>query len=93
VLREAELRRLLEVCERDKTFAGRRDEAILRVFIDTGARRGEILGLKLSDVALDDGLLRVTARAIATRHVAIGASSVRALDRYLRRSSEAPGSQ
>ncbi|HSL76910.1 MAG TPA: phage integrase N-terminal SAM-like domain-containing protein, partial [Candidatus Limnocylindrales bacterium] len=27
VLREAELRRLLEVCERDKTFAGRRDEA------------------------------------------------------------------
>ena len=31
VLREADFRRLLEVCERDRTFAGRRDEAILRV--------------------------------------------------------------
>lgn len=84
VLREQELRRLLEVCERDKTFAGRRDEAVLRVFIDTGARRGEVLGLTLDDVALDDGVLRVTGKGDRTRYVAIGASTVRALDRYLR---------
>ena len=55
VLREAELRRLVAACERDKTFDGRRDEAILRVFIDTGARRGEVLGLTLDDVDLDGG--------------------------------------
>ena len=39
VLREAELRAILAACERDKTFAGRRDEAVLRIFMDTGARR------------------------------------------------------
>ena len=32
VLRDAELRRLLAACEKDRTFNGRRDEAVLRVF-------------------------------------------------------------
>jgi hypothetical protein len=50
VLREGDFRRLLEVCERDKSLAGRRDAAILQVLIDTGARRGEALGLMLEDV-------------------------------------------
>ena len=63
VLREPELRGLLEACERDKSFGKRRDEAVPRVFMDTGARRGEVLGLMLDDVDLDDGLLTVTARA------------------------------
>jgi site-specific recombinase XerD len=84
VLRDDEQRRLLEACERDRTFAGRRDEAILRVFMDTGARRGEILGLKLDDVDLDRGILTVTGKGSRTRVVAIGAQTVRAVDRYLR---------
>lgn len=84
VLRDAELRRLLDVCERDRTFAGRRDEAILRVFMDTGARRGEVLGLSIDDVDLDRGLLTVTGKGSRTRQVAIGAQTVRAVDRYLR---------
>jgi integrase len=45
VLRHAELRAVIAACEGDKSFAGRRDEAIIRCFSDTGARRGEILGL------------------------------------------------
>ena len=73
VLREAELRALLAACERDKTFAGRRDEAVLRMFMDTGARRGEVLGLGVGDVDLDQGLLRVTGKGSRTRLVPIGA--------------------
>jgi site-specific recombinase XerD len=84
VLRVAELRALLTMCERDKTFAGRRDEAVLRVFMDTGARRGEVLGLGHADVDLEEGLLRVTGKGSRTRIVPIGAHTVRALDRYLR---------
>jgi site-specific recombinase XerD len=84
VLREGDFRKLLEVCGRDKSFAGRRDDAVLRVFIDTGARRGEILGLKLEDVDLDQGLMRVTGKGSRTRQVAIGTQTVRSLDRYLR---------
>jgi site-specific recombinase XerD len=91
ILREGDFRRLLEVCERDKSFAGRRDDAVLRVFIDTGVRRGEVLGLTLEDVDLDQGLLRVIGKGSRTRHVAIGTQTVRSLDRYLRARSKHAG--
>ena len=84
VLRDPELRRLLGVCTADRSFAGRRDEAILRCFIDTGARRGEVAGLRLEDVDLDQGLLRVLGKGRRERLVAIGAQSVNALARYQR---------
>jgi site-specific recombinase XerD len=90
VLREADFKRLLDVCERDKTFAGRRDDAILRVFIDTGVRRGELLGMKLTDVDLDQGQLRVTGKGSVTRMVPVGVQTVRAIDRYLRARSKQP---
>jgi site-specific recombinase XerD len=90
VLRETELRALLVACERDKSFAGRRDEAILRIFIDTGARRAEVLNLTLGDCDLEQGLLRVTGKGSRTRLVPIGAQSVRALDRYLRARAKHP---
>ncbi len=84
VLDATQLRRLLEVTERDRSFSGRRDEAILRVFMDTGARRAEVLGLGLGDVDLDAGRLVVTGKGSRTRVVAVGAQTVRTLDRYLR---------
>jgi site-specific recombinase XerD len=90
VLREAELRALLAACERDKTFAGRRDEAVLRVFMDTGARRGEVLQLGVADVDLEQGLLRVTGKGSRTRLVPLGAQTVRAVDRYLRARAKHP---
>jgi site-specific recombinase XerD len=84
VLTTDQLRRILDGCVRDQSFAGRRDEAILRIFMDTGARRAEVLGLHLEHVDLDDGRLTVTGKGSRTRQVAIGAQTVRALDRYLR---------
>ena len=58
------------------------------MLIDTGARRGELLGLRLEDVDLDQGLLRVTGKGSRTRFVPIGAQTVRSLDRYLRARSK-----
>jgi site-specific recombinase XerD len=84
VLRETELRKLLEVCAKDRTFAGRRDEAILSLLIDTGIRRAELLGMRMADVDLDRGLVRVTGKGDRTRLVAPGAATVQAIDRYLR---------
>ena len=84
VLGAEQLRRLLEAAEADRTFAGRRDEAILRIFMDTGARRGEVLGLSVADIDLDAGRLVVTGKGSRTRVVAIGATTVRSLDRHLR---------
>jgi site-specific recombinase XerD len=101
VLRDDELRALLRTCERDSvrnrrgrrsedsTFEDRRDAAILRVFIDTGARLNEIAGLRYSadggsDVDLDGGTVRLWGKGGRERTVRIGAKAVRAIDRYLR---------
>jgi site-specific recombinase XerD len=84
VLREPEMEALLDACERDKSFAGKRDEAIIRVFMDTGVRRGEVLGLTLEDVDLDTGLVTVTGKGSRKRQVIAGLATVRSLDRYLR---------
>jgi site-specific recombinase XerD len=90
VLREAELRKLVETCEKDRTFAGVRDAAIIRCFLDTGMRRGELLGIGLMDVDLDEGLVKVTGKGSRTRSVAVGTTTVRALDRYLRARARRP---
>lgn len=90
VLLEPQLRKLVETTERDRTFAGIRDAAIIRLFMDTGIRRGELLGLSVKDVDLDDGLVKVTGKGSRTRYVPIGASSVRSLDRYVRARAKRP---
>ncbi len=97
VLREEELRALLATCERGPRFEDRRDAAILRAFIDTGARRAEIAGLRWNpgdddnnDVDLDRGLLRVIGKGRRERVLPIGAKTVKALDRYIRKRSQHP---
>ncbi len=84
VLRDDELRAVIAACAADRTFYGRRDEAMIRILADTGIRRSELLGLELEHVDLDDGRLRVTGKGSRSRDVVVGAQTVRALDRYLR---------
>lgn len=91
VLREDDLKALLATCEKGHDFESRRDHALLRVFIDTGARLGEIAALRLNpddeennDIDLDSGVLRVLGKGRRMRLVPLGHKAVRALDRYLR---------
>ena len=91
VLRERELRAILAACDRDRSFLGYRDAAALRLFVDTGIRRGELLGIDLADVDLDEGLVRVDGKT-GPRVVPIGATTVRALDRYVRARARRPDS-
>jgi site-specific recombinase XerD len=91
VLTEDELKRLLATCERGSRFEDRRDAALIRVFIDTGARRAEVANLRffpadetMNDVDLDQGILRVVGKGRRERVVAVGSKTVRALDRYVR---------
>jgi site-specific recombinase XerD len=84
VLRDTELRKLLDAAGKDKTFAGRRDEAILRLLMDTGIRRAEVLGIGHADIDLDQALITVTGKGNRIRVVAVGTSTVQSLDRYVR---------
>jgi site-specific recombinase XerC len=68
-----------------------RDAALVRIFLDTGARRAEIANLRhnpgdelTNDVDLDQGLIRVLGKGRRERVVPIGNKTIRALDRYLR---------
>ena len=97
VLQEVELSALLATCEKGNSLEERRDHAILRVFIDTGARRAEISGLRFdphddsnNDVDLDQGILRVLGKGRRQRILPIGNKTVKAIDRYLRKRTQHP---
>jgi integrase len=89
VLSEDELRRLLKVCE-GKTFEAVRDTAIIRLFADTGMRRGELVGLRVGDVHLADGVALVLGKGRRERACPFGAKTGLALDRYLRKRRSHP---
>lgn len=96
VLKEEQLRDLLEACT-GSTFEDRRDAALIRVFIDTGARLSEIGGLRWApddpehnDLDLDQGLLRVIGKGRRMRLLPIGRKTVKSLDRYLRKRGQHP---
>ena len=47
VLREDPLKALVATCEKGRDFESRRDAALIRVFVDTGARLSEVANLRL----------------------------------------------
>ncbi len=97
VLRDDALKALLATCDKGQTFENRRDAALIRAFIDTGARRAEIEGLRWhpsddedNDVDLNQGLLHVIGKGRRERVLPVGNKTVRALDRYLRKRAHHP---
>jgi integrase/recombinase XerD len=61
----------------------RRDRAILEVLYGTGLRISELVGLSLSDLALQDGTLRAFGKGSKERLVPVGRCSRRALAEWL----------
>ncbi len=91
VMPEADLSALLKTVEHGATFEDRRDAAILRVFIGSGARLSEVANLRWTpdddmsnDVDLDAGNIRVMGKGRRERVVHVGAKAAKALDRYIR---------
>ncbi len=91
VLREDQLKALVATCEKGRDYESRRDAALIRVFVDTGARLSEVTNLRLdlrddtvNDVDLDQGILRVLGKGSRERVLAVGRKTVRSLDRYIR---------
>jgi site-specific recombinase XerD len=78
-----EFRRLLKTTE-GRSFNDRRDAALLLFMYDTGARRGEVIGLDLNDIELRSRLAYVTGKGGHTRAVRFGSKAAVAIDRYLR---------
>lgn len=83
VLSEEDLRRLLKACEGTE-LADRRDAAIIRLFLDSGMRRGELSGLRLEDIDFENNVAIVMGKGRRPRAAAFGRKTAQALDRYLR---------
>jgi site-specific recombinase XerD len=77
------LRRLLAACA-GKGFEARRDTAMIMLLLDTGARRAELVDLKLAHVDLDLDVLLVLGKGRRERALPFGHKAGAALDRYLR---------
>jgi site-specific recombinase XerD len=83
VLTDDELTTLLKACA-GKRWYDHRDEAIIRLLLDTGIRVTELSSLAVADVDLDREMALVTGKGNKLRPVYFGARTARALDRYLR---------
>ncbi len=77
------LRRLLAACA-GRGFEARRDAAMIMLLLDTGARRAELVDLKLAHVDLDLDVLLVLGKGRRERALPFGHKAGAALDRYLR---------
>lgn len=87
-----ELKALLATCA-GTDFVNRRDTAIIRVLLDCGLRRAEIVGLKVNDVDIDAQIMVVTGKGVGggkQRYVSFGAKTADALDRYMRARAKHP---
>ena len=87
ILSLEQLRALLKACDGSR-FEDRRDTAIVRLLVDTGIRRGELAGLRVSDVTIDakagGGVVDVLGKGRRWRTVPFGAKSAIAIRRYMR---------
>jgi len=90
VIPEEDLTKLFKVCK-GKTFADRRDTAILMLFLDTGVRLSELTDRRVGDVDLDLMVLRVLGKGDRWRTVPFGRTAATALDRYLRAAAKHKG--
>jgi len=84
-----DLVRLVKACAAG-TFEGRRDEAIIRVLLDTGMRAGECAGLTLDDVDRELEVLLVRGKGDRGRACPYGARTGDALARYMRVRAKQP---
>jgi len=81
-LNEREVARLLEAPDPTDPH-GVRDRAILELAYSSGLRAGELAGLMLTQVDLENGFVRVFGKGSKERIVPVGESARRAIEAYL----------
>lgn len=80
---ETEVKDMIAAQSRE-SFIGLRNKALTLILYDTGIRLGELVGLTLADVDLDNGILKVKGKGDKERHVPFGKAAGKALWKYLR---------
>lgn len=92
VLNEAQIKALIKACAPPRgedrglpSLRHRRDEAIVRLMIETGLRASECLNIELDDLDLTEGRVIIRrGKGGQGRTVSFGSQTAKALDRYMR---------
>ncbi|RUO44344.1 site-specific tyrosine recombinase XerD [Aliidiomarina taiwanensis] len=82
-LSEAEVTALLEAPD-TQTAIGVRDKAMLEVMYATGLRVTELISLRMSEISLRQGLVRVVGKGDKERLVPLGEEALHWLEQYLK---------
>jgi len=82
-LSEDEMEKFLEIPPPDAAL-GIRDRAILEVFYATGIRVGELVGINLENLSLDEKMIRVRGKGKKERLVPFGRKAAESLADYFR---------
>jgi site-specific recombinase XerD len=89
ILTDAELVALIAACK-GQSLENRRDEAVIRMFIDTGIRASELIGITVEDVDLGQQMALVMGKGGRGRAVPFGIRTTDALRRYLKARRQHP---
>ena len=89
LLTDSELSTLLATCT-GRNFNERRDQAIIRLFVDTGMRLAELTLLQLDQLDFDNDVAIVVGKGRRLRSAPFGPKTGQALTRYLRERSKHP---
>jgi site-specific recombinase XerD len=83
-LESAQLKALVKACA-GPDMRDKRDEAIIRLMLETGARAGETAAIQMSDVDLTKGVIVIRrGKGGKGRTVPVGPEIAKAIDRYIR---------
>jgi len=89
-LTESEVERLLTIPD-DGSARVKRDRALLELMYSSGLRISEVTGLKISDMNLNNGLVRVLGKRNKERLVPCGRAAIKAIKEWLETSKHEPG--
>ncbi|MEU6573579.1 tyrosine-type recombinase/integrase [Streptomyces sp. NPDC046805] len=92
VIQDEDTARVLGTC-RGKSFVQLRDEAIIRLYYNTGARLSEVGNLTLGDVDMNTDSVHYHGKGSKDRRMRFGARTGRALSRYLRARDKHKGAE
>jgi integrase/recombinase XerC len=92
VMRADETAKLLDACK-GTGFASLRDEALIRLYANTGARLSEVGNLLIGDVDMSTESVHFHGKGAKDRRVRFGPKTARALSRYLRARDKHKGAE
>ncbi|AXN39612.1 tyrosine-type recombinase/integrase [Peribacillus butanolivorans] len=78
-----EIEKLIKIIRKEKTFVSFRDEVIILVFLDTGVRLSELVGISVGDVRENKIVIRKT-KNLFERTVYLSGTTQEQLSRYIK---------